>query len=123
VSRSYLEALTGLAGAPDAQVRFHYTAAWAYCWQIDDVLVSTRILTPTPGGLVVGTVKDGSTGAGLVGATVTGRSNPSVSTVTIATPKGPRSVTASSPCSPRIWAGRASARASPATAFIRGGLM
>jgi hypothetical protein len=81
--------LTGLAGLPNVQVRFHYTASWSYYWQVDDVLVSTRTLTPTPGGLIVGTVADSATGAGLVGAAVAGPQGSSMSTTTVATPDDP----------------------------------
>jgi hypothetical protein len=78
-------ALPGVGGQAKVQVRFHYTGSWSYYWQVDDVLLSTRTLTPTPGGLVVGTVRDSSTGAGVVGATVADQSDPSLTTTTTAT--------------------------------------
>jgi hypothetical protein len=63
--------LTAYAGKPSVQVRFQYTAHGAWYWGVDDVFVGQRDFTPTPGGLVVGTVQDANTGQGAVDATVT----------------------------------------------------
>ncbi|NUP51973.1 MAG: peptidase S8 and S53 subtilisin kexin sedolisin [Catenulispora sp.] len=81
--------LPGAAGHSGVMVRFHYTASWSYFWQIDDVLISTHTLTPTPGGLIVGAVTDANTGAGLVGATVTTTRGTTTTATTIATPGDP----------------------------------
>src|SRR4029077_7753978 len=62
--------LSFAAGHSDVQARFHYQGTWAWWWQVDDVLVGTYACVPTPGGLVVGTVRDANSGAGLDGATV-----------------------------------------------------
>jgi hypothetical protein len=60
------------AGQPNVMVRFHYyNAAWAWWWEIDDVVVGPPGCSPpASGGLVVGNVTDGNTGADLPGATV-----------------------------------------------------
>ena len=86
--------LTAYAGKPSVQVRFQYTAHGAWYWGIDDVFVGHRDFTPTPGGLVVGTVQDANTGQGAVDATVTDDGTPSSAQVqvqaqTTATPEDP----------------------------------
>ncbi len=45
---------------------------------------------PVSGGLAVGTVRDSSSRAGLVGATVTDLQHPGSTAVTVATPDDPR---------------------------------
>ena len=62
--------LSFAAGQANVQARFHYQGFWAWWWQVDDVEIGTYACTPLPGGLVVGTVSDANTGAGLNGATV-----------------------------------------------------
>ena len=58
------------AGHPDVRARFHYQGTWAWWWQVDDVEIGTFACTPIPGGLVVGSVRDANTGAGILGASV-----------------------------------------------------
>jgi N-acetylneuraminic acid mutarotase len=59
------------AGQSQVQVRFHYVSNWGAWWELDNVFLGNRSCDPTPGGLVEGVVKDGNTGAGVDGATVT----------------------------------------------------
>ncbi len=59
------------AGQSQVQVRFHYVSNFGYWWALDNVFLGNRSCDPTPGGLVEGVVKDGNTGAGVDGATVT----------------------------------------------------
>ena len=65
--------ITGLAaGESNVQARFHnYNAAWAWWWQVDNVLLGQAGCNAGSGGLVVGTVEDVSAGTLLEGATVT----------------------------------------------------
>ena len=58
------------AGHAGVQARFHYHGFWAWWWQVDNVEIGAYACSVTPGGLVVGTVSDANTGAGLNGATV-----------------------------------------------------
>ena len=59
------------AGESDVKARFHYyNAAFAWWWQVDNVLLGSAGCVAGTGGLVVGTVEDVSTGTLLVGATV-----------------------------------------------------
>lgn len=58
-------------------------------WAVDNVFVGSRELTPTPAGLLTGTVTDANTGAGLASATVTSPDEPALSTITAATPEDP----------------------------------
>ncbi|MFS8497690.1 MAG: S8 family serine peptidase [Micromonosporaceae bacterium] len=60
------------AGEADVRVRFHYRNDVSFngWWQVDEVMVGERACAPVPGGLVVGTVSDDRTGAGINGATV-----------------------------------------------------
>ncbi|MFJ4989026.1 carboxypeptidase regulatory-like domain-containing protein [Streptomyces sp. NPDC088732] len=81
--------LAGYAGEPSVRVRFHYTASFALWWAVDNVFVGGRGLTPTPAGLITGTVTDANTGAGLAPATVIDRDQPSLSAITAATPEDP----------------------------------
>ncbi|MCA1218812.1 Kelch repeat-containing protein [Streptomyces sp. 8L] len=81
--------LTAYANDPSVQLRFHYASTGAWYWGVDDVFVGQRDFTPTPGGLVVGTVKDANTGLPATAATVTDGSDPAVHTQTVATPDDP----------------------------------
>ena len=58
------------AGHANVAVRFHYQSFFSRTWQVDDVKVGSFACAVTPGGLVVGTVSDANTGAGLTGATI-----------------------------------------------------
>lgn len=78
--------LRAYAGDKAVQLRFHFVANWGYYWSVDDVYVGTRDLVPVSGGLTVGTVRDGRTGGGLVGATVADSGHSDATTVTVATP-------------------------------------
>ena len=76
------------AGHADVLARFHYQGFWAWWWEVDNVFAGTYACTPIPGGLVVGTVSDANTGAGLNGATVKNIAGGAPAT-TIATPGDP----------------------------------
>ncbi|MHA3704127.1 carboxypeptidase regulatory-like domain-containing protein [Jatrophihabitans sp. YIM 134969] len=54
------------------QVRFHYTGTWATWWEVDDVALGDREQAVVPGGLVLGTAKDATTGAKLPAVDVSG---------------------------------------------------
>ena len=82
--------LTDYAGKSDVRLRFHYTAAYAYWWQLDNVFVGESAATPVPGGLIVGNVTDGNTKAGVNGATVTSTDAPDDHTTSAATPDDPK---------------------------------
>ncbi len=82
-------ALDDYAGKSDVRLRFHYTGAWAYWWELDNVFVGQRSYEPVPGGLVVGNVTDANTKAGVDGATVTSADHPADHTTTAATPDDP----------------------------------
>jgi hypothetical protein len=71
------------------RLRFHFVADWGYFWSLDDVNVQTRVLVPAPGGLTVGTVRDATSGAGVVGATVSDTASPDETALTTATPEDP----------------------------------
>ncbi|WP_239098493.1 S8 family serine peptidase [Micromonospora qiuiae] len=62
--------LTVAANASAVRVRFRYKGTFAWWWQVDDVEVVNRNCSPVPGGLVVGTTTDRTTGAALNGVTV-----------------------------------------------------
>jgi N-acetylneuraminic acid mutarotase len=81
--------LSDFAGKPNVQVRFHFTGHWGWWWSVDDVFVGNRDMTAVPGGLVVGTVTDANTSAGVVGATVTNQDDTTQSVTTVATPDDP----------------------------------
>nr|WP_246144576.1 carboxypeptidase regulatory-like domain-containing protein [Actinacidiphila oryziradicis] len=81
--------LTDFAGKPAVQLRFRYTSLWSWYWGIDNVFVGQRDYSPTPGGMVVGTVTDANTGKGAVDATVTDRYDPTVHATAVATPEDP----------------------------------
>src|SRR5262245_31666121 len=72
------------AGHPNVTVRFHYQGFFSWWWQVDDVKVGTFACNPIPGGLLVGTVHDANTNAGLNGATVE-TADGSASTLSFAT--------------------------------------
>ncbi|WP_431951452.1 Kelch repeat-containing protein [Actinacidiphila sp. bgisy167] len=76
--------LSAYAGKPSVRLRFHYTGAYALWWAVDNVFVGGRELTPTPAGLINGTVSDANTGAGVASAAVT---SPDLSATTAATPE------------------------------------
>jgi hypothetical protein len=73
------------AGHASVAARFRYQAFFSRTWQVDDVKVGSFDCTVTPGGLVVGTVRDANTGAALTGATVENLSDGG-STTSIAVP-------------------------------------
>ncbi|MFL6075948.1 MAG: carboxypeptidase regulatory-like domain-containing protein [Mycobacteriales bacterium] len=79
-------ALPQAAHQAKVRVRFHYTGSWSRWWAIDDVFVGNRTCAPVAGGLVVGQVTDAASGAGLVGATVTGGG---ATATTVSTPDDP----------------------------------
>ena len=64
--------ISGLAaGEADVKARFYnYNAAFAWWWQVDNILLGSAGCLAGTGGLVVGTVEDVSTGTLLAGATV-----------------------------------------------------
>ncbi len=73
------------AGQPSVVARFHYLGFFSRWWQVDDVKVGSFVCGVTPGGLVVGTISDRNTGAGLTGAIVENLSDGG-STTSYATP-------------------------------------
>ncbi|WP_406456524.1 carboxypeptidase regulatory-like domain-containing protein [Streptomyces sp. NBC_00876] len=81
--------LTDYAGKSDVRVRFHFTGKFGWWWQLDDVFIGSRSLSPLPGGLVVGQVNDANTGSGITGSTLTGTGDGAVSTTSAATPDDP----------------------------------
>ena len=81
--------LSDFAGKPAVQVRFRFTGHWGWWWSVDNVFVGNRDMTAIPGGLVVGSVSDANTGAGVVGATVTNQDDTTQSVTTVATPDDP----------------------------------
>ena len=78
--------IPGAAGHNNVQLRFHFVSTWGWWWQVDDVAVQNRTCDPIPGGLVVGTVNDANTGAGINGAKVTSGDQPADAGTTAATP-------------------------------------
>ncbi|MBM9507646.1 carboxypeptidase regulatory-like domain-containing protein [Actinacidiphila acididurans] len=81
--------LSGFAGKPAVQLRFHFISHFGWWWSVDNVFVGDRELVPTPGALVVGTVSDANTGSGVVGATVTDGTDATQTATTVATPDDP----------------------------------
>jgi hypothetical protein len=79
-------ALPGAAGKAAVQVRFHFTAAWGYWWELDNVFVGDHNCVATPGGLVTGHVYDQNTGAGVNGAVITSADHTADSVVSAADP-------------------------------------
>ncbi|WP_329456735.1 carboxypeptidase regulatory-like domain-containing protein [Streptomyces sp. NBC_01497] len=85
--------LTEYAGKKSVRVRFHYSSDpgnGGEYFGLDNVFMGQRAFTPTPGGLVVGTVTDANTGSGLIGATVTSQDDPAATATTVATPEDPK---------------------------------
>ena len=82
--------ITGLAaGQSSVMARFHnYNAFFAWWWAVDNVLLGQAACEAGPGGLVVGSVSDANTGAGINGATVTNLTSGGSAT-TFATPLDP----------------------------------
>ena len=75
------------AGEPDVQVRFHnHEADYDWWWMVDDVFIGNRTCDPIPGGLVLGNVRDVTSGNGINGATVTSLDAPDTNAKTKATP-------------------------------------
>jgi N-acetylneuraminic acid mutarotase len=75
------------AGEPDVQVRFHnHEADFDWWWMVDDVFIGNRTCDPIPGGLVLGNVRDVTSGDGINGATVTNLDAPDINAKTKATP-------------------------------------
>ncbi|MFJ5520902.1 carboxypeptidase regulatory-like domain-containing protein [Streptomyces griseoluteus] len=79
--------LPDLAGRSAVKVRFHFTGPGVF-WSIDDIAVTGRTLTPVPGGILTGTVRDATTGRGLIGVQVGKGSGPYA--MTTATAGDPR---------------------------------
>jgi N-acetylneuraminic acid mutarotase len=71
------------------QARFHYTGAWAWWWELDNVFVGSHTCDVVPGGLVYGQVTDANTGAALSGAVVSTPDATAVSATSAATPEDP----------------------------------
>ncbi|SCF15242.1 Serine protease, subtilisin family [Micromonospora viridifaciens] len=76
------------AGNAQTRVRFrYYDAAWAWWWQVDNVLIGSRVsCQPIDGGLVLGHVQDKNDNSYLNGATVTSDDRPAEKATTVATP-------------------------------------
>ncbi|MGX1668136.1 carboxypeptidase regulatory-like domain-containing protein [Streptomyces sp. NPDC055400] len=78
--------LSAAAGKSQVQVRFRYTARFAYWWAVDDVFAGDRTCDPKASGLVVGQVTDRNTESGVAGASVTSDDKPADGTVSVTTP-------------------------------------
>lgn len=77
-------------GHANVMVRFHYyNAFFAWWWQMDNVHIFTTSCVTSPGGLVVGNVRDLNNGNGLNGAAVTNDADSTNTTTTFATPSDP----------------------------------
>ncbi|MET7971405.1 S8 family serine peptidase [Micromonospora sp. NPDC005305] len=76
------------AGQAQVQVRFHYyDASWEWWWQVDNVLIGSKIVCkPVDGGLVLGHVRDKNDNGYVNGATVTSDDRPAEKATTVATP-------------------------------------
>ncbi|MEU2614248.1 S8 family serine peptidase [Micromonospora sp. NPDC007271] len=76
------------AGNAQTRVRFrYYDASWAWWWQVDNVLIGSRVVCqPIDGGLVLGHVQDKNDNSYLNGATVTSDDRPAEKATTAATP-------------------------------------
>ncbi|WP_329459772.1 carboxypeptidase regulatory-like domain-containing protein [Streptomyces sp. NBC_01497] len=81
--------LDDYANTKGVTLRFHFTGSFGWWWQVDNVLVGQRTVTPTPGGLFIGNVTDANTGDGLSDAIVSSDDDPAVTTSTVATPDDP----------------------------------
>ncbi|WP_341717829.1 S8 family serine peptidase [Micromonospora sp. FIMYZ51] len=79
--------LTVAGNASAALVRFRFKGTFAWWWQVDDVEVVNRECSPVPGGLVVGTTTDRTTGAALNGVSVVSDDRPADRAVSAATPE------------------------------------
>jgi hypothetical protein len=71
------------------QVSFRFRGDFAFWWEVDNAFVGNRTCDPIHGGLVVGNVNDGNTGAGVNGATVTSVDAPTETATSAATPDDP----------------------------------
>ncbi|MFC1442380.1 carboxypeptidase regulatory-like domain-containing protein [Streptacidiphilus sp. N1-10] len=58
------------AGQSAVEVRFHYTGADSWYWELDNVVLGRYGCEPLTGGLVVGTVSDANTAAAVPGSTI-----------------------------------------------------
>lgn len=76
------------AGNAQTRVRFrYYDAAWAWWWQVDNVLIGSQVsCQPIDGGLVLGHVRDANDDSYVNGATVTSDDRPAEKATTAATP-------------------------------------
>ncbi|MFY1634458.1 S8 family serine peptidase [Solwaraspora sp. WMMB335] len=81
--------LTEAAGAAEVLIRFHFQGTYAWWWEVDDVEVVNRTCTPLPGGLLVGTTTDHTTGSALNGVTVASTADPDITAVSAPTPDDP----------------------------------
>jgi len=81
----FVAALPQAAGKPDVQIRFHWTGVDWY-WEVDNVFLGT--CTPSPGGLVEGSVTDQNTDYGIAGADVI-EAGPPTTIATTALEPGP----------------------------------
>lgn len=79
--------LAAYAGQSAVQIRFHYVSPGLF-WELDNVAIADRTLTPVTGGMLTGTVTDANTGKGVVGATVSSGDG-AVQAVTTATQGDP----------------------------------
>ncbi|WP_233513630.1 S8 family serine peptidase [Micromonospora craterilacus] len=79
------------AGNAQTRVRFHYyDAAWAWWWQVDNVLIGSEVsCKPVDGGLVLGHVRDRNDDGYVNGATVTSDDRPAEKATSAATPDDP----------------------------------
>jgi N-acetylneuraminic acid mutarotase len=77
--------LPAAAGKSQVQVRFHYVSTFGFWWEVDNVFLGNRTCVAIPGGLVEGLAKDGNTGTGVNGATVTSVSTPALTATTAPT--------------------------------------
>ncbi|MFE9611240.1 carboxypeptidase regulatory-like domain-containing protein [Streptomyces sp. NPDC006012] len=81
--------LSAFADDSAVQLRFRFASRFGWFWAVDNVFVGNRAVKPAPGALVVGTVTDANTDAGVVGATVTSQDKPAEQATTVATPDDP----------------------------------
>jgi N-acetylneuraminic acid mutarotase len=78
--------LAAAANKAGVQVRFHYTGAFAWWWQVDDVFLGDKSCQTVPGGLVVGQTLDKNTGEGVNGVSVKSADKPAEQATSAATP-------------------------------------
>ncbi|WP_328460283.1 carboxypeptidase regulatory-like domain-containing protein [Streptomyces sp. NBC_00448] len=74
------------AGQSNVRVRFRYTGAYSYYWEVDNVFVGGPTCDPVPGDLVLGQVTDANTGKAVTGAKVVSTDKPTEYASTAATP-------------------------------------